>query len=253
VRTRPKSKLRARVFMLAQGTVYSRVRHRKKQQFTVRTPFGSATAKGTDFVVTIAGDRFRVQTAAGVVETATDEGSVRVAAGQQTLAAADRPPAAPEQVSAEHLQAIEKALSQLGSPGGTEGLLAALVSLEDAVFAPLADLFSDVSGLANLPFATLKQGSAAARAQTAMQALIYALEMGDAEGTYPATLNPTTLEEISPSDEMRERILAQFRDKKLEYYKRTSSGYEVAARMLDENGTLIIARTGKVSIQKQEE
>lgn len=248
VRLRAKTGTRVRVFYLSRGILYSRVRTRPKQQFVIVTPFGSATVRGTEFVVRMTDRGFRVQTFSGSVEARTDGGTVRVKAGEQTTVAGERAPSKPAALEKAQRDAIAKVVGELARSVKENVLIRAVEIVEDNTVNRVGDTMAALAGMAGFN-PSLKQGSAKARAQGGMQALLYAIEMGGTDDGYPQTLDSRTLAELGASDETREQILGQFKNRKLEYYRRSASGYEVAARVDDEEGTLLIGRNGKLVLK----
>jgi len=252
IRLRRKSGVRARVFYVEQGAVYSNVRPRPRQQYAIVTPFGTATAKGTEFLVTVDPKKgMEVATTSGLVEASNEDGKTPVPAGQQTEVPPGKKPEPASALDSQHQDALVKKISGLAERGLLASLGRALDGMEDLAVMPVADQVAGIGRAADelVSMRHLKQGGAAAKAQTAMQSLMYALEAGDGQGAYPEELNPKTLEEIGATDEMREMILGQFKDQRLVYYKRVPGGYEFAARSNDEKGTLLVARNGRIKVK----
>jgi hypothetical protein len=254
VRSRSKGPRRARIFFLGHGSVLSKVRPRPGQEFAVVTRLGRATAKGTEFSVSLSSaGELQVATFSGKVEAANDEGKTQVVTGEKLVLAEGEKPEKPSSLSAEEQDALKKALQQLGDTGALAQVERLLASLEDSTLVPVTDgaagIGEAIGGLLN--FKSLKAGSARAKAMEAMQGLVYALEMGDEHGAYPSSLDVKTLEELGVSDETRESILGQFKDHRLEYYKRLPNGYEFAARCSDEKGTLLVAKNGKITTKTE--
>jgi eukaryotic-like serine/threonine-protein kinase len=241
---------RARSFFLWSGSVVARVRPRPNQKFAIGTPFGTATAKGTQYAVTLGGSGMAVQTLTGVVATKGTGKSVDVPGGKQVFVAQGTDPGKPAPLMKGDLTDLMKAIEKLADTGLLAEIGSVLGFAEDLTVTRIGDAVASVGDM--MSKGRLKEGSARARGLIAMQALVKALDAGATEGSYPDSLNPTTLSEIGADDEMRERILGNLKDRKLEYYKKLRTGYEVGARIDDEQGALIVARNGKVTIKSDE-
>ncbi len=239
---------RLRLFTLPRGRLWAQVDplRRRGSRFQVRSGGATVSVHGTTFGVDHGPSQLTVTTVEGQVQVKTDQGQQTVAGGQQLTGSDQGKLDAPAALTAaEAQQAADEAVGKLRR-SFLDRLSSWADGLGDATVVSIVDAAIGVAGEnpAGALARSLRKATAGSSAHIAMRAIATSLRMED---EVPAQLTLDTLAELGLKPRDANRILACFKDRKLESYRKLGpEQYEFTARAADADGTPLRCRNGRV-------